>query len=233
MQCVLCDGLESLFNVDGLLCGRLKVGDVAFGLAPGHRAFLGYLPLVLFHIDLVAQYNEGEVLGVPGASLNEELVSPAVQGLERLGAVDVVNEDAAVRTAVERDTEGLESFLTSGVPQLSITGNISSLHLMTFRAIDEDEIRTCIVTNRSSTMTSFVKLESDLERMSPAEMRRSARDEQVGSDGRLVLVAEPLVHILVHERGLSDTNFEVSVSVGARRGGGGGWTNPLSPKIIT
>jgi len=29
--------------------------------------------------------------------------------------------------------------------------------------------------------------------------------QEVGSDGRLVLVAEPLVHILVHERGLSDT----------------------------
>ena len=129
MQCVLSDGLESLFDIDGLLCGRLKVGDVAFGLAPGHRAFLGYLPLVLFHIDLVAQHNEGEVLRVPGASLNEELIPPTVQGLEGLGAVDVVNEDATVRTAVERDTEGLESLLTSGIPQLSITGYILVLRI--------------------------------------------------------------------------------------------------------
>jgi len=47
-------------------------------------------------------------------------------------------------------------------------------------------------------------------------MQRGTKDEQVGSDGRLVLVAEPLVHILVHERGLSDTCFDVSVSLGAR-----------------
>lgn len=129
MQCVLSDCLESLLDIDGLLCGRLKVGDIPFGLAPSHRAFLGYLPLVLFHIDLVAQHDEREVLRVPRASLNEELISPTVQGLERLGAVDVINEDAAVRTAVERDTEGLESLLTSSVPQLLITGNILLLYI--------------------------------------------------------------------------------------------------------
>ena len=59
---------------------------------------------------------------------------------------------------------------------------------------------------------------------------RSARDEQVGSDGRLVLVAEPLVYILVHKRGLSDTDFKVSVSVGARRGEGRGKLTHCRPK---
>lgn len=59
-----------------------------------------------------------------------------------------------------------------------------------------------------------------------------AKDGQVGSDSRLILVAEPLVHILVHERGLPDTCFDASVSLGAL-GGEGGQTNPLSPKIIT
>ena len=52
-----------------------------------------------------AQNDEGEVLGIPGAGLDEELVSQTVQGLERLGAVDIVNEDAAVRTAVKCNTE--------------------------------------------------------------------------------------------------------------------------------
>jgi len=118
MQGVLGNSLERLLDVDGLLRGRLKVRNVALGLAPGHRAFLGDLPLILLHIDLVAQHDEGEVLGVPGAGLDEELVPPTVQGLKRLCAVDVVNEDAAVRAAIERDTEGLESFLTGGIPQL-------------------------------------------------------------------------------------------------------------------
>ena len=124
MQSVLGDGLERLFYVDRLLCGRLKVRNVALGLAPGHRAFLGDLSLILLHIDLVTQHDEGEVLRVPGASLDEEFVPPTVQSLERLGAVNVVNEYATVRATIERDTEGLESLLTGSIPQLSITGNI-------------------------------------------------------------------------------------------------------------
>ena len=124
VQSVLGNSLEGLLDVDGLLCGGFKVGNVALGLTPGHCAFLGDLPLVLLHINLIAQYNKGEVLWVPGAGLDEEFVPPTVQGLERLGAVYVINEDTAVRTTVERDTEGLESFLTSSIPQLSITGSI-------------------------------------------------------------------------------------------------------------
>ena len=54
MQGVLGDGLERLLNVDSLLGGCLKVGNIALGLAPGHCAFLGDLPLIFLHIDLVA-----------------------------------------------------------------------------------------------------------------------------------------------------------------------------------
>ena len=164
MQGILGNCLERLLDVDGLLCRGLKVWNVALGLAPGHCAFLGDLPLVLLHIDLVPQHDEGEVLRIPWAGLDEELVPPTVQGLKRLGAVDVVNEDTAVCAAVERDTEGLESLLTSSIPQLSITGNILGSYIFgAFRAVSEGKIHTCIVTNRSSTMTSFVKLEGDLE----------------------------------------------------------------------
>ena len=105
-----------MLDIDCFLRGGLEVGDVALGLAPRHCAFLGDLPLTLLHINLIAQHDEGEVLRVPGAGLDKELIPPTVQGLERLGAVDVVNEDTAVRAAVERDSERLESFLTSSVP---------------------------------------------------------------------------------------------------------------------
>ena len=44
-------------------------------------------------------------------------------------------------------------------------------------------------------------------------MRSGVNDEQVGADGGLVLVAKPLVNILVHERGLSDTCSEASDSL--------------------
>lgn len=50
--------------------------------------------------------------------MDKKLVPPAVQSLERLGAVYVVHEDAAVRAAIERDTERLEALLARGVPKL-------------------------------------------------------------------------------------------------------------------
>lgn len=39
------------------------------------------------------------------ASLDEELIPPAVEGLEGLGTVHIVDKNATVGTTVERDTE--------------------------------------------------------------------------------------------------------------------------------
>lgn len=74
---------------------------------------------------------------------------------------------------------------------------------------------TCMVTNRSSTMTSFVKL-----RDTPAvrhHMAYAGADSQVCTDGRLVLVTKPLVHILVHERGLPDATEGIRQYISALR----------------
>lgn len=51
-------------------------------------------------------------------------------------------------------------------------------------------------------------------------MRGTAKDEQVGSDGGLILVAKSLVHILVHERSLSNSGFEALVFLGVQGGEG-------------
>ncbi|KAI3481662.1 hypothetical protein L1887_55795 [Cichorium endivia] len=58
------DGLEGLLDVDGLLCARLKVGDVALGLAPRHGALLRDHALALLDVDLVAEHDKGEVFGI-------------------------------------------------------------------------------------------------------------------------------------------------------------------------
>ena len=50
--------------------------------------------------------------------MNEELVAPGIERLEGLGAVDVVDENAAVGASVEGDAERLESFLARSVPEL-------------------------------------------------------------------------------------------------------------------
>lgn len=73
---------------------------------------------LLAHIDFVSQHHEGEGVRVAGRGLNEELVAPGVERLEGFGGVDVVDEDAAVCATVEGYAEGLEAFLTRGVPEL-------------------------------------------------------------------------------------------------------------------
>jgi len=74
------------------------------------------LSLALFHIDLIAKNDKGEVLGVVGTCLNQKLISPAVQSLEGLRAVHVVDQYAAVCAAVECDAERLEALLPGSVP---------------------------------------------------------------------------------------------------------------------
>lgn len=113
-----CDGLESLFDVDGLLCAGLKVRDVSLGLAPSHGSLLRDHPLALLYVDLVAEDDKGEVFGIVRGGLDEEFVTPRVERLEGFGIVDVVAETTAVGTSVESDAERLETFLSSSVPEL-------------------------------------------------------------------------------------------------------------------
>lgn len=63
---------------------------------------------------------EWEALGVHGASLDQELISPAVESVETLRIVNIVHEHAAVGAAVEGDTQRLEAFLTGCVPKLHL-----------------------------------------------------------------------------------------------------------------
>lgn len=117
LEGVLGDGLEGLLDIDGLLGRGLEEGDVALRVAPGLEALGGDDALVL-EIDLVADDDEGEVVGVVGGRLDEELISPAVEVLKGLGDVHVEHKDAAVSAAVEGDAETLETLLAGSIPDL-------------------------------------------------------------------------------------------------------------------
>jgi hypothetical protein len=88
------------------------------------------------------------------ACLDEEFITPAIECLERLGTIHIVHEYAAIRTTIERHPKRLEPFLTCGIPQL-----VNMTELQTGRQRGNFLAVTCIVTRRSSTMTSFVKLD--------------------------------------------------------------------------
>ncbi len=57
-----------------------------------------------------------EAFRVHGTGLHQKLVSPAIQGIEALRVVDIVDENAAVGAAIEGHTQRLEPLLTRRVP---------------------------------------------------------------------------------------------------------------------
>lgn len=56
--------------------------------------------------------------------MDQELISPAVEGVETLGIVDVVDEHTAVGTTIESNAERLESLLSSSIPELAIVSDV-------------------------------------------------------------------------------------------------------------
>lgn len=94
-----------------------ELGSIRGGLTAVSDAQT-YLTFVLLNVNLVAEDNERKVLWVMGASLNKELIAPAVKSLKRFRAVDVVYEYTAVCASIEGDAKRLETLLTRSVPQL-------------------------------------------------------------------------------------------------------------------
>lgn len=76
--------------------------------------------LSVLQVDLVSEHDEGEVLRVTRACLDQELVPPAVQSLKGVWRCDVVDQHAAVGAPVERHAQRLKTLLSGCVPNLSI-----------------------------------------------------------------------------------------------------------------
>lgn len=110
-----------------------------------------------------------------GTHLDEKLVAPAVERLKALGRIDVVDEHAAVGPTVEGDAERLEALLAGRIPELYLDevirgvggesegrGDVRRGDGGSSRSLQRESGKgsgpTCIVTSRSSTMTSLVRL---------------------------------------------------------------------------
>jgi len=114
---VLGDGLESLLDIDGLLGRSLEEGDITLGCTPLLKTLGGNNTSVL-HIDLVANDNEWETIRVTRSSLDQELITPAVQVVECLCNINIKHEHTAICTTVESNTKRLETLLTGSIPNL-------------------------------------------------------------------------------------------------------------------
>lgn len=61
---------------------------------------------------------EWKVFRISWAGLYQEFVPPAVQGIEALRVVNVVDKHTTVSAPVESDAERLKSLLTGCIPEL-------------------------------------------------------------------------------------------------------------------
>ena len=98
---ILSNGLESLFDVDGFLSAGLKVRNLILGLAPGLCPLGRHGPVV--QIDLVAQDNKREVVGVSGARLQQKTIRSTPNSKPQPSPMEFKNPNIGKRT--EADTK--------------------------------------------------------------------------------------------------------------------------------
>ena len=82
-----------------------------------------YHSFILLDIDLIAHTNKGKILWIPRTSLDQKLVFPIIQVLERFLIIHVVDKDTAICSAIECHAQGLEAFLARRIPQLPSTSS--------------------------------------------------------------------------------------------------------------
>lgn len=110
--------LQECFLHRGTLHGTGFVKEhVVVFTRPLFAACTGHLPLRLL-VQLVADADEGERLGVLRAGILIEAISPAAQSIEAGRVSDVVDECAAIRASVKRVAQRLELLLSRSVPDL-------------------------------------------------------------------------------------------------------------------
>lgn len=135
------------------VCKQLTTSPFTTPTLPGsHDVMTTSLSLTLysthlsvFQINLVANDYEGEIFRVTWAGLDEEFVSPTVEGLERIGIGDIVDKYTTVGSSIKCYSETLESFLTSCVPNLEYFEQIRGHGLLRHK--------TCASTYMLSNMT--------------------------------------------------------------------------------
>ena len=122
------DALESFLNSLVILSGSFEEWMFTVVLGPEFSLGFGNFSLI-FLIRLVTDDDEWELGWVLDSTLLNEFLLPVFDAVEGFLGSDIVDDDAAVRTSVESRTNGLESFLSSGIPDLetvvlSVVGDV-------------------------------------------------------------------------------------------------------------
>lgn len=123
-----CNALESFLNSCIILRRGLEEFMISIILGPQLSFGLSDFSL-LFLIGLVSDDHEGELARVLDPTLLDKLLLPGFDAVERLLGGDVIDDHAAVGASVEGGPDGLESFLSSCIPDLqtvvlTVVGNV-------------------------------------------------------------------------------------------------------------
>jgi hypothetical protein len=59
------------------------------------------LSFAFLYVNLISKDDEWEVFGIMWACLDEEFISPAVEGLKRLGTIHIIDKNTTISSTIE------------------------------------------------------------------------------------------------------------------------------------
>lgn len=199
-ESVLSNCLKSDVDVDAFLGWCFKVWNIVFSLTPLLCTFSWYLKqwfMIQFftqnscltyssilQINLVSKNYERKVFWIPRTCLDQKLISPWIQIFKCVRSSCIKYKNTTISTTIERNTERLETFLASCIPDLRVNNSF--------------------IFRQKSLRKALMKLETHLHRHNTV-IYNDFLCQEISSDCGLVLIWKSLIHILIHQTRLSYT----------------------------
>jgi len=108
---------KCLIDLHSILGRCLEVLHVVILLAPSFSFLSWYLSLI-FSIYFISNKDEREGFGIIRSGILNKAILPLVECVEACWVSQIETECTAIGTSIESETQRLEFFLTSGIPNL-------------------------------------------------------------------------------------------------------------------
>jgi hypothetical protein len=108
---------KCLIDLHSILGRCLEILHVVILLAPS-LSFLSRNFSLVFSIYFISNKDEWESFGIIGSGILNKAILPLIQCVEACWISQIETECTAISTSIESETQWLEFFLTSGIPNL-------------------------------------------------------------------------------------------------------------------
>lgn len=112
-----------------------------------------YLPII--HVNFISKYHERKMIRISWTRLYQKLITPWIQIFKWAWWSDVVHKYATISASIKSHTQRLKTFLSSSIPNLRT--QLFNINSCNNQLNNFWNVHTCIVTTRSSAITSFVQ----------------------------------------------------------------------------